>query len=78
MVANPILYSQLHPNTKEEEEKEEERAEESKEEEEKNFIPPSLIASAILLRVGRKRAPIMKILEAEKAPKLGRKVGLGR
>lgn len=73
----PILFSQLHPNTKEEEEKEEERAEEGKEEEEEeDFIPPPSTVPAILSRAGRKRAPTMKALEAEKAPKRG--AGQGR
>jgi len=60
----------------EEEEEKEEEKEEEEEEEEDVFIPPPSTAPMILSRAGRKRAPTMKALEAEKASKRG--TGQGR
>jgi hypothetical protein len=67
------LFDKGYPKEKEEEEEEEK-------EEEKNILPSST-APAILSRAGRKRAPTLKALEAEKAPKRGTgqgRVGRGR
>jgi hypothetical protein len=45
------------------------RSEEEEQEIDEAFILPPSTAPAALLRAGRKRAPTMKALEAEKAPK---------
>ena len=66
-----IASLQLRPDIEEEEEEEEEEVEE-----EEAFILPPSTAPAILSRAGRKRAPTMKALEAEKASKRG--TGQGR
>ena len=85
-----IVSSQLRPDIEEEEEEKEEKEEEAaaetkeecreeeeeEEEEEEAFILPPSTAPAILSRAGRKRAPTMKALEAEKASKRG--TGQGR
>ena len=68
---------------KEEEEEEKEEEEEEKEEEEavdEALMPPPSTAPAALQvsRAGRKRAPTMKALEAEAAPKRGNRQGRGR
>ena len=65
---------------KKKEEEEEGEEEEEKEEEEEEILPSS-IAPAILSRAGRKRAPTLKALEAEKTPKRATRqgrVGRGR
>ena len=61
-------------------EEEEETEEEEEEEEEDPLIPPPSTAPPALTvsRAGRKRAPTMKALEAEKAPKRGDRRGRGR
>jgi hypothetical protein len=82
-----IASLQLRPDIEEEEEEKEAEAaaetkegcreeEEEEEEEEEAFILPPWTAPAILSRAGRKRAPTMKVLEAEKASKRG--TGQGR
>ncbi|ERF76966.1 hypothetical protein EPUS_02678 [Endocarpon pusillum Z07020] len=67
---NPVRRSFLTPDEEEEEEEEEEEKEEG-------FIPPPSTAPAAMTqsRAGRKRAPTMKALEAEKAPKRGTRQG---
>ena len=62
---------------------EEERGEAMEEAEEAvddPFMPPPLTAPAAIQvsRAGRKRAPLIKALEAEKAPKRGTKQGINR
>ncbi|ERF72363.1 hypothetical protein EPUS_06119 [Endocarpon pusillum Z07020] len=61
------------PDDEEKEEEEEEALDEA-------FIPPLSTAPAVMTqsRAGRKRAPTMKALEAEKAPKRGTGQGKGR
>ncbi|KAF7511282.1 hypothetical protein GJ744_004847 [Endocarpon pusillum] len=60
-------------------EEEEEEEEEDEEEEDPFILPPSTAPAMIQVsRAGRKRAPTMKALEAEKAPKRGRGRGSGR
>jgi hypothetical protein len=64
---HPPLFSRVRPDEEEEEEQEIDEA----------FIPPPSTAPAALSRAGRKRAPTMKALEAEKAPKRGTGQGRG-
>ena len=90
----PLLRHSLRPQPsassedeeeedKEEEEEDKEEEEEEKEEEEavdEALMPPPSTAPAALQvsRAGRKRAPTMKALEAEAAPKRGNRQGRGR
>jgi hypothetical protein len=77
---------QLVPNTppgngqfREEDSDAEEEKEEEGDEEEAAFVPPPSTAPAKmqLSRAGRKRAPTMKALESEEAPKRGRGTARG-
>ena len=80
--ANPILFSKIQPDVGKEETAAEDTKKKGMEEEEEEDeggeafkLPPST-APAILSRGGRKRAPTMKTLESEMAPKRG--TGQGR
>ena len=87
--SEPLRRRPLHPqlsvssdDKEEEEDKDEEEDKEEEEEEEEALMPPPSTAPAALQvsRAGRKRAPTMKALEAEKAPKrgTGQRGGRGR
>jgi hypothetical protein len=69
----PDTPPHVHAHKEEEEEEEEEEHKEKEQPAEDAFMPPPSTAPAMLQpsRAGRKRAPTMKALEAEQAPKRG-------